>query len=445
MSPEDDGRAPGQQGGGETRPDLQSLLNQLRDANEQLVITSMRAQDLADQADASRVEAENANRLKDEFLAIVSHELRTPLNAVLGWARLLGDEKLDPARARKAIHTIERNAKALTRIIDDLLDISRITGGNLRIDPLPVDLVAVIHGTLDEVRPVAEAKAVGLTFNCQAVPDPVGGDALRLQQVVANLLSNAVKFTPSGGRVDVRLTSTGSHAEIQVADTGQGIAPEFLPHLFQRFTQGDRSTTRRQGGIGLGLAIVKAFVEHHGGTVHASSPGAGMGATFTVRLPVLTPDTAEEVERPRVVATSDAALGLDGVRVLLVEDDADGREVLAVILELAGANVEGVASVREALSAFDRLRPDVLVSDVGMPDEDGYALIRHIRARQVDRGGDTASIALTGYAGPDDGARLLAAGFQMHLRKPIDPSDLVAAVASLAAARRPGDRGSHVA
>src|SRR5512132_3091116 len=223
MSAEEDRRAPGEQGGGETRPDLQSLLNQLRDANEQLVVTSMRAQDLADQADASRVEAETANRLKDEFLAIVSHELRTPLNAVRGWARLLGDEKLDPAGARKAIHTIERNAKALTRIIDDLLDISRITGGNLRIDPLPVDLVAVIHGALDEVRPVAEAKAVGLTFNCQGVPDPVGGDALRLQQVVANLLSNAVKFTPSGGRVDVRLTSTESHAEIQVADTGQGI------------------------------------------------------------------------------------------------------------------------------------------------------------------------------------------------------------------------------
>jgi signal transduction histidine kinase/ActR/RegA family two-component response regulator len=418
----------------ETAPDRQSLLDQLRDANEQLVVGSMRAQELADQADTSRAEAETANRLKDEFLAVVSHELRTPLNAVLGWARLLGGGQLDPARTVGAIQTIERNAKTLARIIDDLLDLSRIAGGNIRIDPQPVDLIAVTQGALDEVRLAAEAKSVRLTFTCQEVPEPVGGDALRLQQVVANLLSNAVKFTPSGGQVEVRLTSTGSQAEIKVADTGQGIAPEFLPHLFERFTQADTSTTRRQGGIGLGLAIVKALVERHGGTVHADSGGVGKGATFTVRIPVLAPHDVEEFEWLRVPETPIAALTrLDGISVLLAEDDADGRTVLTLILEIAGAKVEAVASVREALSAFDGRRPDVLISDVGMPEEDGYALIRQIRAREVNRGGQTPAVALTGYVNPEDRARLLAAGFQMHLRKPVEPSEIVAAVASLAA------------
>ena len=304
-------------------------------------------------------------------------------------------------------------------------------GGNIRIDPLPVDLVAVVQGAMEEIRPVAEAKAVSVAFTCQAIPDQVGGDILRLQQVVANLLSNAVKFTPSGGRVEVRLTSTASAAEIQVADSGQGIAPEFLPHLFERFTQADTSTTRRHGGIGLGLAIVKALVERHGGTVHADSPGAGKGATFTVRIPVLVSHAADEREQPRLEATGGSSPRLVGVRVLIAEDDADGRQVLVLILEIAGARVEGVASVRAALSAFDGLRPDVLISDVGMPGEDGYALIRHVRAREADRGGNTPAIALTGYVTPEDGARLLGAGFQMHLRKPIDPSDVVAAVASL--------------
>ena len=430
MSADDSVRFSGQQSRAGPPPDPPSLLQQLRDVNERLVVTSMHAQDVADQAVASRLAAETANRLKEEFLALVSHELRTPLNAVLGWARLLGDGQLDPPRALNAIHTIERNAKALTRIIDDLLDISRIMGGNVRIDPLPVNLVAVVQGAVEEMRPVAEAKAVSVAFTCQTVPDPVGGDTLRLQQVVANLLSNAIKFTPSGGRVEVRLTSTASAAEIQVADSGQGIAPEFLPHLFERFTQADTSTTRRHGGIGLGLAIVKALVERHGGTVHADSPGAGKGATFTVRIPVLVSHATEGGGRPCVEEAPAPLPRLDGIRVLLAEDDNDGRQMLVLILEIAGANV-GVASVREALSAFDGHRPDVLVSDVGMPGEDGYALIRHVRAREAARGGNTPAIALTGYVTPEDGARLLGAGFQMHLRKPLDPSDVVAAVAAL--------------
>jgi signal transduction histidine kinase/ActR/RegA family two-component response regulator len=422
----------------EPRPAPQSLLDQLRDANEQLVVGSMRAQDLADEAGASRADAETANRLKDEFLAILSHELRTPLNAVLGWANLLVTGQLDPARTVNAIRTIERNAKVLARIIDDLLDISRIVGGNVRIDLLPVDLVAVIQGALDEIRLTAEAKGVSLTFTCHAVPDPVGGDALRLQQVVANLLSNAVKFTPSGGQVDVRLASADSEAEIQVTDTGQGVTPEFLPHIFERFTQADTSTTRRLGGIGLGLAIVKALVELHDGTVRAESPGLGRGATFTVRVPVLAPHDADEVERRGIPDPTVSAVPerLDGLSVLLVEDDADGRQVLSVILELAGAKVKAVDSVRAALGALTDFRPDVLVSDIGMPDEDGYALIRHIRAREGDREGGMPAIALTGYVTSDDRARLLAAGFQVPLRKPVDPSDLVAAVASLAALGR---------
>jgi CheY-like chemotaxis protein len=303
---------------------------------------------------------------------------------------------------------------------------------------VPVDLVAVIQGALDQIRPAAETKGVRLTFGPHAVPDPVGGDPLRLQQVVVNLLSNAVKFTPTGGRIEVGLASTGSQAEIRVTDTGQGIAPEFIPHLFDRFSQADHSSSRRHGGIGLGLAIVKALVEQHGGTVQADSGGLGKGATFTVRIPFLPSHRVETiglgVEEPPRAGT----IRLDGINVLLAEDDADGRQALTLILEMAGANVEAVATVPEALSALDRRRPDVVISDVGMPEEDGYALIRHLRARGVDRGGQTPAIALTGYVGAADRAQLLASGFQLHLRKPAEPSDVVAAVASLTRGRSRG-------
>ena len=277
-------RAPGTPPGAEA--EREALLDQLRDANERLVVNSVRAQELADGAEASRAEAVAVNRSKDELLAVVSHELRNPLNAVLGWARLLGSGQLDSARTANAIDTIERNAKALARIIDDLLDMSRMIGGSIRIEAQPVDLVAVIQGAIDEMHPAAQAKPVRLTFTCPVVPDPVTGDAIRLQQVFANLLSNAIKFTPSRGHVEVTLTSAASYAEIRVADTGQGIDAEFLPNIFERFSQADSSTTRRQGGLGLGLAIVRALVERHGGTVQAESPGRGLGATFTVRLPV---------------------------------------------------------------------------------------------------------------------------------------------------------------
>jgi signal transduction histidine kinase/ActR/RegA family two-component response regulator len=419
-----------------TRPDRQSLLNQLRDANEQLVVSSMRAQDLADQADASRAEAETANRLKDEFLAVVSHELRTPLNAILGWARLLDEGRLDPARTTEAIHTIERNAGALARIIDDLLDISRIMGGSTTIEPRAIDLASVIEGALDGVRPAADTNAVTLTFVHDGTPDPIAGDPTRLQQVVGNLLSNAVKFTPRGGRVEVRLIQRGAEVEIQVTDTGQGIAPEFLPRIFDRFSQADASTTRRQGGLGLGLAIVKALVERHGGTIRAESPGLGRGATFIVRLPVLSgyePGNAE-LARERVTKATPAVFRrLDGIRVMVVEDDTDGRNMLTILLERSGALVVSVASVREALDTLETIRPDVIVSDIAMADEDGFTLIRQIRARDAEHGGTIPALALTGYVFPEDRARVLAAGFQAHVGKPAAPGELVAAVATLAA------------
>jgi signal transduction histidine kinase/ActR/RegA family two-component response regulator len=440
MSAEDErARDPEPEGRGipaATPPDRHSLLDQLRDANEQLVVTSMRAQDLADQADVSRADAEAANRLKDEFLAVVSHELRTPLSAILGWARLLGGGQLDPARATHAIHTIERNAKGLARIIDDLLDISRIIGGNVRIEPHAVDLVAVIQGALDEVRLAADARRVHLAFTCPTAPDPIAGDPLRLQQIVANLLSNAVKFTPPGGYVEVRLTPRDFEAEIRVTDTGQGIAAEFLPRIFDRFAQADGSSTRRQGGLGLGLSIVKALVERHGGTVRAESPGLGRGAIFTVRLPVLSgheSGDAEPTGGPVTTTTPAARVRLDGIRVMLVEDDPDGRHMLTVLLELAGVTVVSTGSVREALDALETIRPDVIVSDIAMADEDGYTLIRRVRAREAERGGAIPAVALTGYVRPEDRACILGAGFQAHVGKPVEPDEIVAAIAALAA------------
>jgi len=412
----------------------------------------MRAQELAEEAEvtaeearAARDDAETANRLKDEFMALVSHELRTPLNAVLGWARLLGSGQLDPERAVNAVRTIERNAEALTRIIDDLLDASRIFGGSIRAESVPVDLVAVIQAAMDQIRLAAEAKGLRMIFSCATPPDPVAGDALRLQQVVSNLLSNAVKFTTQGGRIDVALKSEESYAEIQISDTGQGIDPAFLPRIFDRFTQADSSTTRRQSGLGLGLAIVRGLVAHHAGSVTAESAGLGKGATFTVRLPLLisvsdaTQGYAGQGYAQAAVARSSAArhIRLDGIQVILVEDNRDSREVLALILELAGATVTSFGSVEEALGAFDALRPHVIVSDIGMPDNDGFSLIERVRSREAERGNAAVpAIALTGLVRPEDRTRILAAGFQTHLRKPVEPDEVVATIASLASLKR---------
>jgi len=385
-------------------------------------------------------ESKQANRLKDEFLATVSHELRTPLNAIMGWARMLGSKQLPPDRARHAIATIERNASALAHIIDDLLDVSRIVAGTLHLAPQPVDLVAVAQAALDDVRPLAVTKNVQLAFSPdrQAI-ETVSGDAGRLEQVIWNLLANAIKFTPEGGRVDVVIARSKDHMEVRVVDTGQGISPDFLPHVFERFRQADGATTRRDTGLGLGLAIVRELIELHGGTVHAASQGVGCGATFTVRLPISAREAqvgqAAALGERRTAASTASPMPrlprLDELRILVVDDNADGRTLTSLVLTQAGASVKAVASVREALQMLEVERPDALVSDIGLPDEDGYGLIRQIRQYEAEHGGFLPAVALTGYARAEDRARSLAAGFQAHVPKPIEPVELVTAIATM--------------
>ena len=417
----------------QARSELERLMAQMRDANEHLVVSTVRAQ-------TETEDAEQANHLKDEFLATVSHELRTPLSAILGWARMLRAKQLPPDRAEKGIATIERNASALAHIIDDLLDVSRIVAGTLRLAPQPVDLVAVAQAALDVVRPLAMTKNVQLTFSPDLPAiETVSGDAERLQQVIWNLLANAIKFTPEGGRVEVFIAPSSVHLEVRVVDTGQGISPDFLPHVFERFRQADGATTRRHTGLGLGLAIVRQLVELHGGTVHAASEGVGRGATFTVRLPI----AVGEAHRSQVAALGERRTAasaaspmphlprLDALRVLVVDDSADGRTLTSVVLTQAGASVNAVASVREALQSLEVERPDVLVSDIRLPDEDGYGLIRQVRQHEAEHGGFLPAVALTGYARAEDRVRILAAGFQAHVTKPVEPGELTAVIAAI--------------
>lgn len=391
-----------------------------------------------DEIRRARAQAEAANRMKDEFLATVSHELRTPLNAILGWARMVRAGALNEETARRAIETIERNAKAQAQLIEDLLDVSRIISGKLRLDIHPIDVSPVIEAATDAVRPAAEAKGVKLQAALDPNAGPVAGDPGRFQQVVWNLLSNAVKFTPRGGRVQVRLERINSHVEIVVSDTGQGIAREFLPHLFDRFSQADGSTTRQHGGLGLGLAIVRHLVELHGGSVHAASPGIGLGATFTVRLPLSITHRAEDREErvhPKIEGRSPAELecppALNGERILLVDDEHDTLALLTAILEQCGAEVNAVTSAKQGLEESRTWRPGLIISDIGMPDEDGYSFIRNVRQFEQDQGGWTPAIALTAYARSADRIRALRAGYQTHLSKPVDPSELIAAAESL--------------
>ena len=386
-----------------------------------------------------RAEAEAANRAKDEFLSILSHELRTPLNAILGWSAMLRQRTLSEDKVLRALETIERNAKSQAQLIEDILDISRIITGKLRLQVRPVNLVPVIESAIESVRLAAEAKSIRLQSVLDSEAGLLLGDANRLQQVVWNLLSNALKFTPKDGRVEIRLERVNSHAEITVSDTGLGISSEFLPFVFDRFRQHDSTTTRSYGGLGLGLAIVRQLVELHGGTVTVVSPGIGQGTTFTVTLPAmiipLAPSDPEPLNsivetKPRV----EASPSLEGLQILVVDDEADALELLSTILQNNGADVIAVASVKQALTiietATDR-SPDVLVSDIGMPDEDGYSLISKLRQLEAQRGGKLPVIALTAYAGSDDRRQALLAGFQMHLTKPVDAAELVAVVASL--------------
>jgi signal transduction histidine kinase len=384
----------------------------------------------------ARQQAEEANRTKDEFLATLSHELRTPLNAVLGWVQVLRTGKLDPAAGARALETIERNARAQAQLIADLLDVSRIITGKLRLDFKPVELRRIIDAALDSIRPAADAKGILLDVSISPLSSPVLGDADRLQQVIWNLLSNAIKFTSRGGRVEIRLREADANAVIGVIDTGIGIRPDFLPFVFDRFRQAEGSITRTHGGLGLGLSIVRHLIELHGGAVEVASEGEGKGAAFTVRLPL----RAELVEDPldRTMAGGGVFSAPDllaGVRVLVVEDEADTRELLVVALQQCGAEVNAFGSASEALAAFDHGAPDVLLSDIGMPVEDGYELIHKIRARPHGQGGDVPAAALTAYARAEDRLRALEAGYQTHLAKPVDPAELVATVARLAGRR----------
>jgi signal transduction histidine kinase/DNA-binding response OmpR family regulator len=388
---------------------------------------------------AARAEAERANRTKDEFLATLSHELRTPLTAILGWSHLLRTNRLDDGNKARALETIERNARAQSQLIDDLLDVSRIITGKLRLELHPVELVPIIESAIDSMRPAAEAKGIRFDVALEREAGQVSGDANRLQQVVWNLFSNAVKFTPDGGSVNVRLERTDSHARIAVSDTGQGIDPQFLPFIFDRFRQADGSTTRKHGGLGLGLAIVRHLVELHGGTIKVESEGQDRGATFTIELPLRI-----GVRKSETGAESPSALNkdgrqaftfspvLDGLRILIVDDEADSRELITAVLAQCGAEVKDCETASEALAAIQEWNPDLLISDIGMPGEDGYSLIKKVRALDEPQHGKIPAVALTAYASTEDRIRALAAGFQTHLAKPLEPGDLVTTVANVA-------------
>ena len=391
---------------------------------------------------SARDKAEEATRLKDEFLATLSHELRTPLNAILGWSRLLQSSSIPEERRAHAIDTVVRNAVAQNQLIEDMLDLGRIISGKMRLTMLPVDLAQIVAAAIDVVQPTADARGVVLARTDTEPPLAVSGDAGRLQQVVWNLLSNAVKFTPRGGRVDVELVRRDAAMEIAVRDTGSGISAPFLPYVFDRFRQQDGAITRKTGGLGLGLAIVKSIVELHGGTVEAMSAGEGQGATFRVILPLATARAAEPL--PGVVTDarvrdSDPSVGcppgLVGLRVLVVDDEADARDLLRTLLEHCQASVTTAASVAEALRHFDAATFDVIISDIGMPVENGYHLIRQVRARPAEAGGAVPAIALTAYARSEDRSRALVEGFQTHVAKPIDPHELLLLVTSVAARR----------
>ncbi len=402
-----------------------------------------------------------ANRAKDEFLATVSHELRTPLTAMLGWARLLRGESVDRETLDEGLETIERNAKAQAQLIEDILDISRIISGKLRLNVRPTDLALVVHEALDSVRPAAEAREIRLRVMIEHGPTAggrsgpaglVNGDPDRLQQIAWNLLSNAIKFTPRGGEVEVTVDRLESRARVSVSDTGRGISPDFLPYVFDRFRQADASSTRRHGGLGLGLAICRHLIELHGGTIEAHSAGEGRGSTFSFSLPLMPqgqskPSVRRAAAAPPDVAEATASVPtLGGLKVLVVDDEPDARRLLAAVLERCGASATAVGNVADALRALDGpQRPDIVVSDIGMPDEDGYSLIRHLRSREPERGGAIPVIALTAYTRHIDRVRAMEAGFQLYMTKPVEPAALVSSVAALAVLARREKRKSDAA
>ena len=387
-------------------------------------------------AQSARVEADSANDIKDEFLATLSHELRTPLTSILGWSHLLTTANLNKQQTARAIETIARNARAQKRLIDDLLDISRIITGKLCLDARAVKLAPLIQAVVDDVRPAADARSINLNATLDSEIEPILGDHDRLQQIVWNILTNAIKFTPKGGDVQVRLERNDSHIVITVNDSGQGIAPELLPHVFERFRQADSSSTRSNGGLGLGLSIVRQLVELHRGTVTADSSGESAGTTIRVMLPLTSlhddPNTAEKTGLRNVRnSPTTRQHALHGLRVLVVDNELDSRELVAAVLTTCGAEVFSVGSGTEALDQMERQRFDLLISDIGMPEMNGYDLIGIVRLLAEEQGGRTPAVALTAYAGIDDRKRALAAGYEMHIPKPFAAAELISAATFL--------------
>jgi len=387
-------------------------------------------------------ELENANRVKDEFLATMSHELRTPLTSILGWSRLLDSNQLNEKEKERAVHVIQRNAEAQSRLIEDLLDVSRIITGKLRIEFQPVSFASVADSAINSMRPAVDAKQLQLETTIDPAAGPILGDPARLQQIVTNLLSNAIKFTPNGGKIEIRLERFDSHVRLAVTDTGVGIPPEHLPHIFERFRQVDSSNVRAHGGLGLGLAIVDYLVRRQGGAVSAESEGINKGATFTVEFPLTSSEVISSelgpvplISRPTKTFLDSSDLLTDeklkDLRILVVEDDSDTQELLKTVLERHGAHVTAVSSSAGALAEIKHVKPDVIISDIAMAGENGYDLIRKIRSLGPEKGGHVPAIALTAYAGPSDRRRALLAGFQTHLAKPVEPDELLAVILNL--------------
>ena len=419
-----------------TNAALQAEIGERKRAEEQ------RTQLLISEQNA-REEAEKANRAKDEFLATVSHELRTPLTAILGWTRLLRTQVADQASRDRGLETIERNARSQAKLIEDILDVSRIISGKLHIEPRPTQLVPIVEMAIDAVRPAIDAKGQNLEIQMSSTLGLVRGDPNRIQQVIWNLLSNAVKFTPKGGNITVAVESHGELARIRVSDSGCGISREFLPYVFDRFSQAERHMTGKHGGLGLGLAIVRHLVEMHGGAIRVESEGEGRGATFLIDLPLMATDASEAAQESQLADASAKADGswdgtgkLEDLRIMLVDDDPDTLQMLTLVLEEAGGEVKPCGTAAEALETLDGWEADLLVSDLGMPNEDGYALIRKMRARESERGAATPAIALTAFASASDRNQALEAGFEVHLSKPVEPLELVDAIAQLAGTGR---------
>jgi signal transduction histidine kinase/CheY-like chemotaxis protein len=408
----------------ERTDELERALAELREANEQLITASVRMQELADEAQRARHEAEAASHAKDEFLAALSHELRTPLNAILGWTHMLRRATMSAAATDRALEIIERNARLQSQLIADLLQVSQIITGKLQLDVEPVDLAPLLLSGIDALRPAASTKAITVESSIEPTVPQVLADATRVQQIIWNVLSNAIKFTPRGGLISVTLKENGSTAEISIKDSGVGIEPDLLPHIFERFRQGGSSSHRAYGGMGLGLAIVRQLMELHGGTVRGESEGPGFGSTFTLIFPIPAL-TAGHTQNGRI----DEGPALQGVRVLVVEDEPDSRDLIVALLSGNGADVTAVSSAREAIAQVNGRAPDLMIVDIGLPDQEGYELIRQVRS--VNSPNKVPAMALTAYAQPHDRERALAAGFQLHVAKPVDPAEFVNTVSGL--------------